>query len=552
MKLRLDGLRLQLLGLFILPVTLLVLAVAIMATGIHRQAMRTLVAERDERAAASAAAGLDEAVRSKLEAIDVALALLPDQPGDSLDPLAAETLQDLFPLVYAVYDRQGDLQVGRSLPNNLLASAEAAETRIATAQIDELQAVIFIGENTNLRFFGTIALRDFIRAAGLDIVGSRSDLRVFLVNQESEVLISMGGAPPDSVQTHAGVQAALRGERGSSFLPMEDGEHVVAYAPIPSAGWGLVMEEPWESVSSSLLDLSLLAPFSLAPILLLTLVGLWFGARRVIQPLRQLDEAAAGLPSGNTDLISQPVGGIHEIEQLRQTLARMAGRIQEAQTALRSYIGALTNAQEEERRRVARELHDESIQHWIALDHSLQMATERLRKRDIAEADLLVDLHHQVQEGIQELRRLSRGLRPIYLEDLGLIPAVEMLARDAQEASGIQIQFNVMGKQRRLSPQVELTIYRLVQESLANINRHAGASSAKVELAFGQDALDLTIQDDGQGFSLPTHFETLTADGHFGLMGMKERADTIDGSLQIDSVPGVGTTIHLTVPIPAE
>ncbi|MFP3854627.1 MAG: ATP-binding protein [Anaerolineales bacterium] len=548
MKLRLDGLRLQLLGLFILPVTLIVLAVAIGATGLHRQAMRSLVAERDERAVASAAAGLDQALHSKLEAIDVALALMPEQPEVSLEHTSAGSLQEFFPLVYALTDEQGNLQAGQVLPAELLASMETAETRIFAAQIEDTKAVIFTGEDETSQLMGAVALRDLVRAAGLDIAGSHSDIRIFLINQDTEVLISMGGPPPSSLQDHPGVRASLRGERGSFFLAMDDGEHVVAYAPIPSAGWGLIMEEPWESVSSSLLDLSLLAPFSLAPILLLTMLGLWFGARRVVQPLRRLDEAASGLPRGDTGPITQPIGGIHEIEQLRETLVQMSDRIQEAQTALRAYIGALTNAQEEERRRVARELHDESIQHWIALDHSLQMAADRLRQQDIAEAELLVDLHHQVQEGIQELRRLSRGLRPIFLEDLGLIPAIEMLARDAQDALGIPIRFSVTGKQRRLPTQVELTIYRLVQEGLTNISRHAEASAASVNLTYLQDSLELIIRDDGRGFRLPAQFEALTTAGHFGLMGMQERADSIDAELEIESAPGAGTTVRLIVP----
>ncbi len=172
-----------------------------------------------------------------------------------------------------------------------------------------------------------------------------------------------------------------------------------------------------------------------------------------------------------------------------------------------------------------------------------------MKARDIEEASLIADLHQQVQDGIQELRRLSRGLRPIYLEDLGLIPAIEMLARDTQEALNIPVTVNISGKEQRLSNQVELTIYRLVQESLANISRHAQASGARITLAFKSSALELTVQDDGKGFDPPTSLEKLTSGGHYGLMGMQERADSIGGELKIDSSLGVGTTVQLSVPI---
>ncbi len=460
-----------------------------------------------------------------------------------------------FPLGLGLYDEAGTFVTGEDIQGQLAPDQRilpAAGTTLVTAveHAGDQAALLSLRQSTYTAV-GASPLRDVVPSAMQARRGAQAGARTYIVGAESELLFVVGGPSPASLADHAGVQAALRGERGSSFLPMPDGEHVVAFAPIPSAGWGLIVEEPWETVSSSLLDLSLLAPFSLVPILLLALLGLWFGARRVIEPLRRLEEAAANLPDGDPEAIERPTGGIAEIEQLRASLARMTARVREAQTALRAYIGVITNAQEEERHRVARELHDESIQHWIALDQRLQMTANRLREEGVPEANVLTELHQQAQDGIKELRRLSRGLRPIYLEDLGLVPAIEMLARDTENSLGIPIRFEIVGEEVRLASEVELAVYRVVQEGLSNIARHANASMAHVALRFESENLEVVVEDNGRGFRPPEQLEALAASGHYGVMGMKERADALDGNFEIDSAPDDGTRIRLSVPVPA-
>lgn len=549
---RLDGLRLQLLGLFVLPLTLIVLAVAIMATGVHRRAMRALIAERDERAAASAAAAVEEALQSRISMVGILAHNAALNPPSSHLLEASQVFEAAFPRGFAAYDASGNLLLGDDLLAELEAELETFQftdpSQILTLDMGGERIVLFTNQESEVKSLGAILLSDLILPALQPQISSPGKVSAYVVEAPHDLLLSVGGDAPANLVDHSGVQAALRGDRGSSFLPMADGEHVVAFAPIPSAGWGLIIEEPWETVTSSVLDLSLLAPFSLVPILLLVLLGLWFGARRVIEPLRRLEEASMELPTGGTEAIETPVGGIAEIEQLRASLLGMSQRVREAQSALRAYIGVITNAQEEERRRIARELHDESIQHWIALDQRLQMAVKRLRDQRHPEAELLSELHREAQGGIKELRRLSRGLRPIYLEDLGLVPAIEMLARDAEESLGLPVRIQVQGKPTRLTPESELVVYRLAQESLSNAGRHAEASSAEIRLVFGEGLLEVCVADDGQGFSPPDHLESLAAAGHYGLLGMKERADSIEGMLEIDSSPGNGTRIRLSVP----
>jgi signal transduction histidine kinase/type II secretory pathway pseudopilin PulG len=549
---RLDGLRLQLLGLFVLPLTLVVLVVAVLATGVHRRAMRGLVAERDERAAASAAAAIDEALRARIALLDLTAAVWSNDGRPPVDESSESALEHSFPRGYSIYLGDGTLVSGSGLladRHQILGGLLGNDGEsVVTADVAGEEIVYIAGRSGGAVAIGAVSLPDMVLSAAPAISGGVAGM-TYLVGPGPRLLVAIGGSGPNDLGGHPGVIAVLRGERGSSYVQAADGEHVVAFAPISSVGWGLVVEEAWESVTSSVLDLSLIAPFSFVPILLIALLGLWFGARRVVEPLRRLDVVATELPGGDVSLIEEPVGGIAEIEQLRSSLVRMARRVQEAQAALRGYIGVITNAQEEERRRVARELHDESIQHWIALDHRLQMVTKQLHKRGVPEAEQLGELRREVEEGIRELRRLSRGLRPIYLEDLGLVPAIEMLARDAEETLGVDVHFEHGGSAVRLLPEAELAIYRLVQEGLTNVGRHAQASEVTIRLAFSSEGLVATVVDDGAGFLMPDQIEDLAAAGHYGLMGMKERAESLGADLKIESRPGAGTVVQLSVPL---
>lgn len=553
MNLRLDGFRLRLLGLFFFPVTLIVLAVAIFATDIHRQAMRGLVATRDERTTESAAVALDEAVQTRLSLLDVAVSSLAENAGSVPAVAARPVLLKAFPVGFLFYSGQGEVLSGAGSldveSQAIWKMVSRSQALVLTGSVAGQPVALFISRQADLLAVGSASLDELLQASAPALARPEGNVGTYLVGPGPALLASAGKAPPADLSGHVGVAAVLRGKSGSSFTPMADGEHVVSFAPVPSAGWGLVTEEPWQDVTSSVLDLSLLGPFALVPVLLLALLSLWYGARRVIEPLRRLEHAASELPGGNADAIEVSMGGITEIEQLRESLGRMSRRVREAQSALRAYIGAITNAQEEERQRVARELHDESIQHWIALDQRIQMVTKRLKEEANPESALVGKLHEEVQTGIQELRRISRGLRPIYLEDLGLVPALEMLAQDTQEALGIPVGIDPSGEQFRLSPEAELAVFRLVQEALTNCSRHARASSIQIRLQYRAGHLVVNVNDDGQGFEVPEHLERLAAAGHYGLMGMKERADAAGGELQITSSPGSGTSVRLALPL---
>ncbi len=149
---------------------------------------------------------------------------------------------------------------------------------------------------------------------------------------------------------------------------------------------------------------------------------------------------------------------------------------------------------------------------------------------------------------VQELRRLIGALRPIYLEDLGFVPALEVLVRQATEHAHVEIRLEKPQTIHRLAPEVELGAYRIVQEALNNALQHAQAQHITIQVEPAAQTLGLTVADDGVGFVFPEKPDELTRDGHFGLIGMLERAAQLGGTLRVDTAPGQGTQIRVRLP----
>ena len=209
----------------------------------------------------------------------------------------------------------------------------------------------------------------------------------------------------------------------------------------------------------------------------------------------------------------------------------------------------VTNGQEDERRRLARELHDSTVQSLIALDQQVQLAQMAWKQGTSKAEKLLAGARHMNAQLITEIRRVIRALRPIYLEDFGLISAIEMLSRDLESSSGAQVTFSADDDLGRLTPEREIAVYRIAQEAFSNIARHAQAQTVRVRVTGESGAFLLRIQDDGRGFDLPANLTDLARAGHYGLIGMRERAELIGASLAMASIPGHGTTFELRVPV---
>ncbi len=558
-----QGLTSQFFLFVVLPLTTALVAVALGSQWVHQQAMRAMVAERDARSIHSAAAALTAQVTDRRQLVQgLAQAL-----ANSTNPISLAALTSLTAsfdggmVVLAsdntVIEANNDATAWASRPlQNLLAAWPATDQTYMSStfvDMDGVRRVLLAARvNAERRVVGAFAPESLVRG-GLaleDDKGMAMGLSWALVDAEGNLLFKQGELLSEGpLMEHPGVADALRGESGTQFLPGEQGqEHVVAYAPIAGTRWALLTEEPWDQVEGPLLRGSLIAPLILIPAIILALVVLGFGLRQIVQPLRALESQAADLGQGNFAAIEQPVGGIAEIQRLQAELTRMAAKVQQAQASLRGYLGAMTAGQEEERRRLARELHDDTVQSLIALDQRAQLAQHAAAQSTPAIRARLEEVRTMTSALIADIRRVIRAMRPIYLEDLGLLPAIEMLARDVETASGIPVAYSVTGQVKRLAAAQEIGLYRIVQEALANASRHAHARTIQIRTTFADRALHLQVSDDGQGFAPPERWSSLSQDGHFGLMGMQERAELIGAQLRIHSSPGNGTTIDIRLP----
>ncbi|WP_026370410.1 ATP-binding protein [Kallotenue papyrolyticum] len=263
--------------------------------------------------------------------------------------------------------------------------------------------------------------------------------------------------------------------------------------------------------------------------------------------LRELRRRAEAMTRGDFSALGRPVGGDRDVEDLRRAMDVLGAHVQQAQLGMQDYIAALTTAQEAERGRLARELHDDTVQRLVALGQGVERA-QRLLTRDVAAAhERLNALRAEITALVQAVRAMIGDLRPPALEELGLLPAIELLIRrNAESIPAITI--TTAGQPRRLEPQSELALFRIVQEALRNAQQHAQASQVTIALHYGPDSLEAIIADDGRGFKPPATGEA--ARGHFGLLSMQERAQLAGGSLTIESAPGQGTRLTVRLPYP--
>jgi two-component system sensor histidine kinase DegS len=219
------------------------------------------------------------------------------------------------------------------------------------------------------------------------------------------------------------------------------------------------------------------------------------------------------------------------------------------QENLHFYLQQTTKAQEEERKRISRELHDDTIQALVVLSRQL----DNLASEDIGLPEKhilhLEELRQRTNDIMQGVRRLSQDLRPAALDRLGLPSALEWLASDVAEYSGLDIKVNVSGRERRFTEEVELILFRIVQEALRNVWRHSQATKANIAVEFNESNIKIIIDDNGRGFSPPKSMGDLAKDGRLGLAGMQERASLVNGTLILQSKPGTGTTVTIEAPI---
>lgn len=554
---RLTSLPLQLLALVVLPLLALLVLVAFGGVAVHQAEMRDLLINHNRQLTSAAAVALSGQLEQRQNVL-LGLARAAENAGPDEVMGQLELLIPLFDRGLVIDTQDGQIRAASGPEDNdwqkLVDEVRGVPTPSVLARLERdgsgAQAVLInvVSSDQGLRAIGLGSLDLVATEAGLGRHPKSGTLDIRLLDRDGTVLLSSN--PAQVGEVFEGAERAIQTDGVTAFERTDSAGHdvILTAAPVPLAGWTLVYEERWHETLSPIVQYSQAAPLVLVPGLLIALGAVWFGIRRVVLPLRKLEAQANELAWGNYAAIGHKVGGIEEIQHLQGTLQQMSRRVQAAQASMHDYIGAITRAQEEERRRLAHELHDQTAQSLVALDHRQQMLKPHLRD-DPAAAARLAEIRGMIAATIDDLRRIVRALRPVYLEELGLTPALEMLARDLERDGRFAIHFEKHGAPQRLAPEQEVALYRIAQEALNNAWQHSSGSDIWLIVRFDAGGVTITVRDNGKGFAAPQHASELGASGvqHFGLMGMYERASLIGAHLQVLSKPEGGTTVVVSM-----
>lgn len=403
-----------------------------------------------------------------------------------------------------------------------------------------------------------------------------------LIDQEGLVLVSTLGLPFLSKGGHpAFFQHAMAvGTDTVGIAPFEstapgetEGEdHLMAVAMLRQVPWGVAVGGDASEAFASLNRLSRgLAALGGIALLVVWGASLW-GARLIVRPVTTLMAAAQRIANGDLALpLTTQVGGeigamAAALEQMRQRLlemiasledlsatleARVRDRTEELrrqETQVRQLLHRVITAQEDERRRIAYELHDEIGQTLTAVRLSLDRLGASAEGRQ-GQTDRVAQIEKLVDEAMGDLRRLISGLRPRAIDQLGLMPALRGIVQETLAPLGIAVTLEGPTGER-LAPEIEVVLFRICQEAVHNIARHSGADTVDIRVVRAERQVRMKIRDNGHGFDVAEVEERTTTGRGLGLAGMHERASLLGGSVEIQSVVGEGTTIEVTVPLP--
>jgi signal transduction histidine kinase len=360
-----------------------------------------------------------------------------------------------------------------------------------------------------------------------------------------------------------------------------DAQMVLALAPLTSARWGVLIRQD-ESVAFAQARSGRRTILWLGPVLLgLALLFAWGAARSVRGPIALLTDSAERIAYGD---LNQPIPSLGDdevgrlgrsFEQMRMALRASIGHVEQANQELEQRVEERTRelkglyrqlqerdewreellrkvitAQEDERKRLARELHDETSQTLSALAMKIETALAAWPSEP--SRDRLVEAKGLTVRTLEELHRLIFDLRPSVLDDLGLLSAIRWYAERHLERRGIAVRCEFSGVPDRLAPELETALFRVCQEAITNIAKHSGAETVLIQCLARDDRISIEIEDDGKGFSPESLPPPAARERGLGLLGMRERVELFGGTLELDSAPGQGTRIAVTVPVGQE
>jgi signal transduction histidine kinase len=391
--------------------------------------------------------------------------------------------------------------------------------------------------------------------ADMRIADTEKSVTVYIINDRWQPVVSSDtSADPILLSTAELKQISQNSTPYSSLISssITDDEVMASVAAIPGTGYSVVMVEPW---------LTIMAPAANYQFLLAVLAVLGIGLsltmlsatiNRIIQPIQILSEIAAGAVPGS---VFHPINeyGAVEIRKLINAFNQMVIRLAEQQSALQQYSHKALLSQEEERQRLSHELHDGTLQDLVGLSQRVELCQNELDIDPQLAHERLNEIHDLLNQALQDVRRISIALRPPVLEDFGLVVAIDALCQEMnQYKSSLLCEFKVSGKSRRLIADMELAVYRVVQEALTNIRKHApDATQVTVALEFTDTEVLARISNDGSAFS-NQGIQEYVHDGHLGLAGMYERARLFGGEFSIESREDQKTVITIHLPISEE
>jgi len=515
----------------------------------HLQAQRQLLAE-------SLASYVDHELQESLASLSTAAMLSAEQSAEGVQrALRAVYLRSHVLDGIVVMDRERNLAWQdfrrRPVPRGAFAELREIDQVFATGK----QLVARLPEDAPARTLLLVPLRDF--------AGGFSRVVCAVVSPSTSVWSSilrqgmLGSSSAELVDTQA--DSAATGEPSAG--------EVIARAQLTQVPWQIVLRQPRGEVLAALAGsrpLLLLAP----PILMvLALAFAWGAARSVTVPLATLEQAAARIAAGNLQDAVPPLGGDEvgrlgrSLEVMRLALKKsvddlthsrdlLEERVRERTRDLRDLLTKFVSAQEDERRRLARELHDETCQTLAALgmklDAALAAPTAEGARERLTEARVFAG------RTLAEIHGLIYDLRPSVLDDLGLYPAIRWLAEHHLSPAGIAFRCESAEPAHTLGAEQQTSLFRAVQEAIQNIARHSGAETVLIQIEESDCALQVEIEDDGRGFDPGSVAEPAPSGRGLGLLGMRERLALLGGSAEVISSPGAGTRVVLSVPFGQE
>ncbi len=277
-------------------------------------------------------------------------------------------------------------------------------------------------------------------------------------------------------------------------------------------------------------------------------INFWI-IKNALRPLRDLYLLVDQVQAGDSHIGQQFLEPTDpDISQLAATLDSLVRELNERNLELRALSESAINALEEERKQIALTLHDDTGQSLSMVIINLERLENQIPADQAAGHEKLAETRRLAQDALTNLRKIVYGLRPTILDDLGLLPAIRWYARTNLEDAGIMVEVFGSGEIETLSPQINSTLFRITQEAVNNIIKHSQATSAEISLTHTGECVVLEVKDDGLGFDPSSVREQALQSQHLGILGMRERAELVGGSIELESKPDNGTRIHIQVP----